>query len=74
MIIGRADLNALTGYSRASAQIRWLRRNGWRFTVSGLGDPIVARSEFERLLVGGARNGGRQEPDIGAINGPKKKA
>ena len=75
MIVPRSDLQALTGYVRASAQARWLRQHGWRFTVNALGDPVVALAEFNRHMVGGsaARN---QQPnfDWDVINGKNKKA
>ena len=68
MIVARNDLKDLTGFVRASAQMRWLRAHGWRFTVNGLGDPVVALAEFNRHMVGGklAKN---QEPDFEGING-----
>lgn len=66
MILSPDDLSALTGYVRASAQARWLRRHGWRFTVNALGQPIVALAEFNRHMVGG--RAGRTEPDFGALN------
>lgn len=69
MILSPDDLSALTGYIRASAQVRWLRRHGWRFTVNALGRPIVALAEFNRHLVGGRAVG--REPDFGAIHGTK---
>jgi hypothetical protein len=68
MICPVSTIRTLTGYVRASAQIKWLRRHGWRFTVNGLGDPVVALAEFNRHLVGGtaAKN---QEPNFEEING-----
>ena len=68
MILSPAVLIRLTGYGRPSAQIRWLRRHGWKYDVNALGEPIVAVAEFHRKLVGGEL--GSQEPDWGAINGP----
>lgn len=67
MILPRSDLRGLTGYSRASAQSRWLRKHGWRFTVNALGEPVVAVAEFNRKMVGGtaAKN---QEPVFEGIN------
>jgi hypothetical protein len=44
-------MNRLTGYVRPSAQVRWLHRNGYRFTVNGLGEPTVAVSKDDRELV-----------------------
>jgi hypothetical protein len=73
LILARSDLEALTGYVRASAQIRWLRRNGWRFVVNALGNPVVAQAEFDRHLVGGKRPPPTQEPNWDAINDGKGK-
>lgn len=67
MLLTAADLISLTGYRRASAQARWLRRHGWRFTVDGLGVPKVAVAEFNRHMVGGRAV--RQQPNFEAMNG-----
>lgn len=56
-------------YVRPSAQIRWLRKNGWRFTVNGLKEPIVAVAESERNLVSGKGMTRHHEPNFGALNG-----
>jgi hypothetical protein len=75
MIVPRADIQALTGYTRASAQIRWLRRNGWKVKVNALGEPVVALAEFNRHMVGGAAARDQQPNfDWDAINGTKKRA
>lgn len=68
MIIAASDLKAVTGYVRASAQVRWLRSHGWRFTVNALGEPIVALAEFNRHMVGG-KPAENQEPNFEGING-----
>ncbi len=67
MFLTADELRDLTGYRRASAQVRWLRRNGYRFTVNGLGAPVVAVAEVTRRLVGGSAP--RQEPRLEAVNG-----
>lgn len=67
MILSPDDLKGLTGYVRASAQVRWLRRHGWRFTVNALGLPVVALAEFNRHMVGGRAT--KQEPHFEALNG-----
>jgi Domain of unknown function (DUF4224) len=67
MILARSDIKNLTGYVRASAQVRWLRTNGWRFTVNALGEPVVAQAEFNRHLVGG-RTAQKQEVNLEGIN------
>jgi hypothetical protein len=69
MFLTPQDLQRLTGYVRASAQVRWLRKNGWRFTVNGLREPIVAVAESERKLVSGAGTTRQHEPNFGALGG-----
>ena len=68
MFLSGCDINRLTGYVRPSAQVRWLRRNGYRLTVNALGEPVVAAAEAARKLVGGSSNV-TQEPNFEAING-----
>jgi hypothetical protein len=68
VILPQSEIRDLTGYVRVSAQIRWLHKHGWRFTVNGLGMPIVALAEFNRHLVGG-RPAKSQEPNFEGING-----
>lgn len=68
MILPQSDIRALTGYVRASAQARWLRKHGWKFTVNALGEPIVALAEFNRHMVGG-RAAQRQGVNLEGING-----
>jgi hypothetical protein len=72
LFLTAADLIALTGYQRPSAQVRWLKRHGWRFTVNALGQPVIAVAEFNRRMVGGRSVA--QEPDWGALNGPQANA
>jgi 6-phosphogluconate dehydrogenase (decarboxylating) len=76
VILESSDVEQLNGYVRSSAQARWLRRHGWRFTVNALGAPVVALAEFNRHLVGGRSATAPQEPDFNwdAINGTSKKA
>jgi hypothetical protein len=66
MMLAASEIASLTGYVRASAQVRWLRRHGWRFTVDRLGRPVIAAAEFNRHMVGGSA--ARREPDWGALN------
>ncbi len=72
MFLSTSELERLTGKRRPSAQVRWLRAHGFRFTVNGLGEPIVALGEAHRKLVGGVAP--RQEPDWGALNGTTQAA
>lgn len=65
MILTDQEIQSLTGFRRASAQARWLRRNGYRFTVNGLGKPVVAVAEFNRHMVGGRAPS--QEPNFNAL-------
>lgn len=68
MILPKSELRPLTGYVRASAQARWLRAHGWKFTVNALGEPVVALAEFNRHMVGGKASRS-QEPNYEGING-----
>jgi len=72
MFLTASELEDLTGYKRPTAQIRWLRRHGWRHTVNGLGLPKVDVAEKNRKMVGGTRPA--QEPNWGALNGETAQA
>jgi hypothetical protein len=65
-----ADIVTLTGYIRASAQVRWLRKHGWRFSINALGHPVIATDEFSRKMVGESA-AQQQEPNWGKLNGPQ---
>jgi hypothetical protein len=67
MIIPQDDLKQLTRFVHNSAQAKWLRRNGWKFTVNKLGAPVVALAEFNRHMVG-RKAAMTQELNLG-ING-----
>ena len=69
MFLTPDEVQRLTGYARSNAQIRWLRKNGWRFTVNALKEPIVAVAESERKLVSGQGMSKHHEPNFGALNG-----
>jgi hypothetical protein len=64
------DIGALTGYVRASAQVRWLRKHGWRFSVNALGHPVIAMAEWSRKMVGESA-AQQHEPHWNAVNGPQ---
>jgi hypothetical protein len=66
MFLSASDIETLTGYQRPSAQVRWLRRHGWRFTVNALGLPVIALAEFNRRMVGGKASS--QEPNWDALS------
>jgi hypothetical protein len=72
MFLSASDRETLTGYKRASAQVRWLRHNGWKFTVNALGEPVVALAEFNRRMVGGKI--AAQEPNWDALHGTQANA
>jgi hypothetical protein len=57
---------------RPSAQIRWLRRNGYRLNVNASGAPVVAVAEANRKLVGGYKVA--QQPNWEALNGKTSQA
>lgn len=54
MFLTIEEIQRLTGLKRPSAQISWLKDHGYRFTVNGLNQPIVAIAEVTRKLVGGS--------------------
>lgn len=60
------EIERLTGKHRPSAQIAWLKAHGYRFTVNGLNQPIVAVAEANRKLVGGSAPR-QQEPNWDAL-------
>ena len=69
MFLTTDELKRLTGFSKPSRQLRWLRDNGWKHTVDGHGDPIVAVEEQRRQLVGGTASKVRREPNWEELNG-----
>ncbi len=75
MFLSSAELAKLTGYRRPSAQARWLARNGWKFTMNGLSEPVVAVQEMSRRMVSGAgAAAARKEPNFGVLDGQIAKA
>lgn len=66
MFLSQNEIERLTGRKRYSAQVKWLKAHGYRFTVNGLNQPIVAVAESTRKLVGGASR--QQEPNWEAMN------
>jgi hypothetical protein len=67
MFLTVSEIQALTGRTRHSAQVRWLRDHGYRHTVNALGAPVVAIAEANRKLVGGTKT--TQQPNWEALNG-----
>lgn len=68
MFLSADEIHRLTGKKRPSAQIRELRRRGYKIDVNGLGEPIVAIAEAIRKLVGGSA-ARQQEPKWDAMHG-----
>jgi len=50
MFLTRQELQDLTGYQRPAYQVRWLRANGWTFTLGADRRPRVARDHARRQL------------------------
>jgi hypothetical protein len=67
-VLSGEDIVVLTGYVRASAQVRWLLRHGWRFSVNALGHPVIATAEWSRKMVGESAVQ-QHEPNWNALNG-----
>lgn len=72
MFLTTQELERLTGRIQGAAQIRWLRREGYRLTVDANGYPVVAIAEINRKMVGGIRT--RREANLEALNGTQAKA
>lgn len=68
MFLTHAEIERLTGKKRHKAQIRWLRENGYKLEINGLGEPIVTIAEANRKLIGGTRRQ-EQEPNWSALSG-----
>lgn len=50
LLLSEGDLHELTGYVRPDAQIRWLKKNGWKFVVTGFNRPRVSKDYAESRL------------------------
>ena len=46
------ELKSITGRVKASAQIKWLRRNGFTVLPRADGKPLVSRNHFETIMNG----------------------
>jgi len=68
MFLSENEIQRLTGKKRPSAQIAWLRAKGYKMSVNGLGEPVVAIAEANRKLVGGSA-ARIQEPNWDAMHG-----
>lgn len=63
------ELAGITGFIKSSAQLKWLRQNGFTALKSKNGRPIVSRAHFEAKM-GGLLPGTKPqsfEPNFGAI-------
>ena len=63
------ELEAITGRRRSSAQLRWLRANGFLCIRRGDGRPLVSRSHFEAVMGGISRSlmATTPEPDFDSL-------
>lgn len=68
MFLSVEEIERLTGKKRPSAQIAWLKDKGYRFSVNGLNQPIVAIAESNRKLVGGTA-ARQEEPNWDRMHG-----
>jgi len=68
MYLSVEDIVRLTGKKRPTAQITWLKTNGYKFNVNGLNQPVVAVAEAMRKGVGGSA-ARQEEPRWDALNG-----
>lgn len=52
MILSLDDLRQISGRSRPSAIVRWLRSRGWPHELNAKGHPVVSRQVAEAKLAG----------------------
>jgi len=71
MFLTTNELAELTGYSRPSCQIRWLRQNGWPFAVGGDQRPKVLQAVV-RVRLGDNSQHASNEPTL-RLCAPRKK-
>ena len=65
------ELSELTGRRQPKRQAVWLARNGWRFAVTDLGKPRVARAYWTRRLADDTNAVPMcAEPDFAALGDP----
>jgi hypothetical protein len=64
--LSREELEQVTGLRKFSAQISWLRRNGFNVLRRADGMPLVARSHFEQMMgcTIPSKKNSTQEPDF----------
>lgn len=63
------ELKGISGYCKPTAQLRWLRRNGFTALLRADGIPLVSRAHFEAKM-GGYLPGTKPqnfEPNYGAL-------
>ncbi|MBL4573846.1 MAG: DUF4224 domain-containing protein [Gammaproteobacteria bacterium] len=63
------ELKEVTGRQKSTAQLRWLRRNGFTALLRADGIPLVSRAHFEAKM-GGYLPGTKPqnfEPNYGAL-------
>ncbi|MBL4821228.1 MAG: DUF4224 domain-containing protein [Gammaproteobacteria bacterium] len=65
----KAELEEITGRSKPTAQVKWLRQNGFTVLVRADGMPLVSRAHFEAKM-GGYLAGSKPrefKPNFGAL-------
>lgn len=70
MFLTQEELKKLTGYARHTKQIEQLKKQGYRFKVNALGQPLVLKAHVEELLLNQKANTktkGRIEPDVDGL-------
>jgi hypothetical protein len=64
MFLTHDEVTYLTGYKRPSAQIRWLRENGFNFRVAADGHSRVERAHCQAMMGTANRTARRAEPNF----------
>jgi len=66
MFLSINELRALTGYQRPSCMIRWLRENGFVFTVAADGYPRILVDHVKGRLMADCKTK-RTKPNLAAL-------
>lgn len=74
--LSKAELRELTGSTHRAKQFAWFAANGIPATEDCQGAIVVLRAAVEAKLMpaGAARSRKKTEPDLGALDHPKKAA
>jgi hypothetical protein len=61
------EVQDITGFKLNRLQVDWLQRKGWRFEISAIGRPVVARRYAEKMLGCGDELAAVLRPDFASL-------